>query len=567
MGLEKQGIKANEVSGWELEIPGGSPALRRALKEFSGTELLKVILELPNARQVVEELAPTDFFWLVKKIGEEDSLPLLEMASKEQWQHLMDLEVWRKDRIRMDQVALWLKRLHGVDAERLVQWLLEEGSLLANFFLGRLLDLTVRDHDTDEVPEGFFSLDAVYYLRVRDPEQEDWIRELMADIARLDYGGYQRLVLGLLEYLPSEAEEELYRLRSVRLAEQGFLPWEEAQAVYSPLSPEALVEGRPEVAGALELVDEERDLVPMIPLDKGEIGGLLARVLEGIQDPLSLDRIRLEFAALANQIISAEGIAVSDLEVMSRACRRAASYLNLGLEGLSCGDMFRAAELVAGRALVSIFRVGYGMALKLGWEGRKWVQGSWFRKMGLKPGFWGDRWGSMLEGLLQRRPAYFPGAQQAEEPRDFRHVEELEEASRTLERLKILDGLLERLLERYPWEPRLLADPEADFRPLLFNLWGRWIMGKEPEIAPMGLGDATSLLKLLRSKDRKTPYKMPGFEKQFVGFFLGHLPEADRELLAQTLAVLWREFKDEYERLPLEGLSGKFSRLIRIEGG
>lgn len=549
--------------GEELEIPGGSPALRKALKDLSGTGLLKVVLELPNARQVVEEMAPTDFFWLVKKIGEEDSLPLLEMASQEQWQHLVDLEVWRKDRIRLDQVGSWLKRLHGADVERLVQWLLEEGSLLASFFLGRLLDLTVRDHDTDEVQEGFFSLDGVYYLRVRDPEQEEWVRELLADMARLDYGGYQRLLLGLLEYLPSEAEEELYRLRNVRLAEQGFLPWEEAQAVYSPLKPEAVLEGAPEAAKALELEDEERDLVPMIPLDRGEIGGLLATILEGIQDPLFLDRIRLEFAALSNQIISAEGVAVSDLDVMGRACRRAASYLNLGLENLSQGNLPKAGELLAGLALVSIFRVGYGLALRLGWEARKWVQASWFRKMGLKPAFWGESWGSSLDGLLQRRPLYFPGA---EEPRDFRHVEELEETSRTLERLKTLDALLERLVERYPLDPRLLAHPEADFRPLLFNLWGKRMIGKEAEISPMGLEDAIRLLRLLRSKDRKAPYKMPGFERQFVGFFLEHFPEANRDLLAQTLGILWREFKDEYERLPLEELDGKFSRLLRIEG-
>lgn len=566
MSLEGKEMRPKEGSGWELDIPGGSPALRKGLKELSGTGLLKVILELPNARQVVEELAPTDFFWLIKKIGEEDSLPLLEMASKEQWQHLMDLEAWRRDRIRLDEVGLWLKRLHVADAERLVQWLLQEGNLLANFFLGRLLDLTVRDHDTDEVPEGFFSLDGVYYLRVRDPEKEDWIRELMADMARLDYGGYQRLLTGLLEYLPSDAEEELYRLRNVRLAEQGFLPWEEAQAVYSPLSPEALLEGAPEAARALELVDEERDLVPMIPLDRGEVGGLLARILWGIQDPLSLDRIRFEFAALSNQIISAEGVAVSDLEVMSRACRRAAAYLNLGLETLSRGELPRAGELLAGMALVSIFRVGYGMALKLGWEARKWLQGSWFRKMGLKPRFWGESWGSCLEGLLQRRPVYFPGTEQAEEPKDFSCLEDLEEASRTLERLKTLDTLLERLVEIYPLDPGLLAHPEADFRPLFFNLWGKWMIGKEAEISPMSLGDAAHFLKVLRSRDRRAPYKMPGFDKKFVGFFQEHFPEANRELLAQTLAILWREFKDEYERLPLEELNSRFSRLIRIVG-
>ncbi len=551
--------------GWELDVPGESRALRRAVQEHSGSALLKEILELPNARQVVEELAPTDFFWLVRKIGEDDSLPLLEMASTEQWQHLVDLEVWRKDRIHLDDVGLWLKRLQAADAERLSLWLLQEGDLLARFFLGRLLDVTVRDHDTDEVPEGFFSLDGVYYLRVRDPEQQEWIQELLADMARLDYGGYQRFLLGLAEYLPSEAEEELYRLRNLRLAEQGFLPWEEAQAVYSALRPEAVLEGAPEVPPALELGDEERDLVPMIPLEQGEVGGLLARTLGGIQDPIFLDRIRMEFAGLANQILSAEGAPLSDLELMGQACRRAASYLNLGLERLSLGDIRKATELVAGRALTSIFRVGYGLAMSLQAEARAWTQRSWFRKMGLEPEFWGEGWGSCLRGLLRRRPVYFQGGQEAEQYRDFRHLGELEETSRTLERVRSMDGLLERLMERYPMDPGFLVPPEAIFQPLLFNLWGRWVLGRDLRILPMRTEEAAELLRVLRGRERKPPYRMPGFERRFVGFFLENSPEGDREILGQALLIVWREFQDEYEMLPVEELDSRFARLIRLE--
>jgi hypothetical protein len=558
--------KGRQGAGGEPWLPTGGLALRRAVEELSGTSLLKAILELPNARQVVEEMAPTDLFWIVKKIGEEDSSQLLEMASTEQWQHLVDLEGWSRDRVHLDAVRAWLKRLQAADAERLALWLLQEGDLLARFFLGRLLDVTLRDHDTDEVPAGFFSLDGVYYLRVRDPEQQEWIQELLADMARLDYGGYQRFLLGLAEYLPSEAEEELYRLRNARLSEQGFLPWEEAQAVYCALRPEAVLDGAPEVPPALELGDEERDLVPMIPLDQGDVGGLLARILGRIQDPIFLDRIRMEFAGLANQILSAEGVPVTELEVMGQACRRAASYLNLGLERLSLGELRRAEELVASRALISIFRVGYGLALRLQAEARAWVEGSWFRKMGLEPEFWGERWGSCLRGLLRRRPAYFPGGQEAEQYRDFRHMGELEETSRTLERLKSMDGLLERLMERYPMDPGFLAHPEASFHPLLFNLWGRWVLGKDLQILPMRMEEAAQLLRVLRGRDRKPPYRMPGFERRFVGFFLEHSPEGDREILGQALLIAWGEFRDEYERLPVEELDARFARLIRLEG-
>lgn len=562
--MERGNQKGEPGTGGLVEILRGGPALRRVVQELSGTRLLKGILELPNPRQVVEELAPTDFFWLVKKIGEEDSLPVLELASTDQWQHLVDLEVWRKDRIQLDAVGFWLQRLHVADPERLARWLLEDGDLLARWFLGRILDVTVRDHDTDEVPDGFFSLDGVYYLHVRDPEQQEWVQELMGDMARLDYGGYQRILLGLAEYLPSEAEEELYRLRNVRLAEQGFLPFEEALGVYAPLDPEAVWDGGPGVPPFRHLEDEERDLVPMIPLDQGQAEGILAQALGRVNDPMLLDRIRLEFAGLANQILSADGMPVMDLEVMRQACRRAAAYLNLGLERLVGGEVWKADQVVAQQALVSIFRVGFGMALGLQQEARKWVQRSWFRKMGLGLGFWGEPWGPLVAGLLQRRPRYFSGGQEAEQYRDFQRLSELEESYRILGRLKALDRLLERLVERYPLDPGLVTHPESTFHPLLFNLWGKAVLGLDPGMEPLSLDQARDLFGTLRAGERRRPYRMPGFEQNFVGFFLGHFAEGEQGSLRQTLSLIWREFRDEYERLPLEELDPRFARFLAI---
>lgn len=543
----------------------GSPALRKAVQELSGTALLRGILELPNPRQVVEELAPTDFLWLVKRIGEEDSLPILELASTEQWQHLVDLEVWVKDRVGIQRLAVWLKRLHNADPERLAKWILEDADLMARFFLAKFLEVKVRDHDTDEVPEGFFSLDDVYYVHVRDPEQHEWIQELLGEMARLDYGGYLRILLGLAEYLPSEAEEELYRLRNVRLAEQGFLPFEEALRVYASLEPGAVLEGSPQVPLVFDLEDEERDLVPMIPLDQGHAEGLLARAMERVEDPVLLDRIRLEFAGLANQIISAEGMPVMELEVMGEACRRAASYLNLGLERLSSGDIRRAEEIVAGKALVSIFRVGFGMALQLQRKARKWLQESWFRKMGLGLGFWGDPWGQMLEALLQRRPRYLSGAHEPRHYRDFQRISELDEASRVLGRLGALDRLMERLVGTYHLNPSLVAHPESTFHPLLFNLWGKKVLGLNAKMEPLSLEEAKELLSVLRAKDKERPYRMCGFEQRFVEFFLAGAGDEDMPILKQTLSLIWGEFRDEYERLPVEELDPRFAKFMAIQ--
>ncbi len=559
------GDPPTEWKGLEVLTEGeGGTTLRDVIRGLSGTKLMERILELSDPRQVLQGLPPTDFYWVVKKVGEQDSLPLLELASEDQWEHLLDLEIWRRDRIALRETGSWLKRLHTADGVRLAHWLMGEGELLGRLYLSRLLDVKVKDQETDTVPDGFFTLDDVYYLRVRDPGQEGWIQELMADMAKLDYDGYVRLLLGLAERLPSDMEEELYRFRGTRLAECGFLPFEEALSVYSPLDPEEVMRGGPGVATIVELDEEEMELVPTVPWDHGVEGGLLAKAVGEIEDQATLDRLRLEFAGLANQLISAEGIPVMDLEVLTWACKRAASYLELGLERLTQGDMRRAGQILRDKAVISIFRVGFGTALRLQWEAKSWVKRSWFKRMGLGNGFWGETWGAALWGLLRKRPLYFLGEKEGEQHRDFRRIAEIEEAARILARLQVLDELLEALTASHPLDPMLLDHPEATFHPLLFNLWGRQILGMAPEMAPLGLDRARDLFTMLRRGDRKAPYRMPGFRERFVGFFAGRVPDPSRGTLSQALSMIWREFTEEYERVPLEELDERFVRFIRL---
>jgi len=91
-----------------------------------------------------------------------------------------------------------------------------------------------------DLPNEFFTVDGVFYIRVAETRYRDTIEDMIKRMALEDSSRYQALLLGLAGVLPAETEEELYRLRNVRLAEHGFLPFEEAISVYSPLEPEAL---------------------------------------------------------------------------------------------------------------------------------------------------------------------------------------------------------------------------------------------------------------------------------------------------------------------------------------
>jgi hypothetical protein len=106
----------------------------------------------------------------------------------------------------------------------------------------------------------------------------------------------------------------------MRLAEDGFLPWEEAMAIYSYRKPEAS-STRIEPAGETQpspvpvKPEEEQMLVPFAPILYAQRQNLLA---EGVRnmDPLLLDRIRIEFAGLCSQIMAADNVRPDEFEVL-----------------------------------------------------------------------------------------------------------------------------------------------------------------------------------------------------------------------------------------------------------
>jgi hypothetical protein len=540
----------------------------RDLLPLSGSDILNRILDCPDPRKAVQSLPVEDLFWILKKFGEEDALTLLELASVRQWEYVLDLELWRKDRLDVQLASRWLATLNQADGVRLARWLLSEGESLAHYHFFKAIDVVVTS-DKDEpydLPPGFFSLDGVFHIRVRDPQHREAMESIIRTMGTTDFLRYQALLLGLSGVLPAELEEEMYRRRNVRLAEHGFLPFEESISVYAPLEPERI-----KVEKALSLPDlpfdpEVRSLVPTAPFEQARSGNLLTQATVWIDDPWFLDRIHIEFAGLCNQIHSADGMQRHEMDDLIGTSRKAARYLNLALERLCGRDLTAAAAVLRAHPLVTLFRVGFGLALKVKWEAERWYRGSWCHRQAVGPAFWGDRWGATLAGLLSERPKFHAGPGSEEEYKDFEWLSELAESMMVLRRLMVLDGLIEKLTEQQRGEP-FLHDPESTFHALLFNSWGRGVLGLPPGFAGISLKEVKRLLSILRGKGRKAPYGMAGFEEKFVAYFMNVESHADAEasiILKETLALIWHEFVEEYMDVALSELDGRYIRFISI---
>ncbi|MDI6615207.1 MAG: DUF6178 family protein, partial [Syntrophaceae bacterium] len=407
----------------------------KELLKLSGSALLNRILDEESPKVFIRCLPEEDFFWIVKRIGEADCLPLLRLASEDQWEYLLDLETWEKDRLDADRVLSWLSLLSDADPARFAVWLFSQGDALFSLLINGKAEVIIRDGEEEaDLSAGYFTLDGRFYIRPIREEDREAIEGLLRTLASKDHHAYQALLYGLAALIPTEVEEELYRFRNGRLAEHGFLPYEEAVAVYAPLDPAVLRAEKPPLLLPGRLCStEEGALIPVSPLMHVGEDLLFAEALSRIGDPLLQDRIRLEFAGLCNRIIAAGAFAeAADVDYPTASCRRVTSYLNVALERLCGSDGEAAAVLLQSHPLLTIFRVGYGFAMKLQWEANRWRKESWFVRQGKGNDFWGTPWGEMLDGLLAIPPRLYAEKNVPDLFRDFRSVRDIDDARKIL---------------------------------------------------------------------------------------------------------------------------------------
>jgi hypothetical protein len=550
-----------------------SPTVRALdiLKEvypLSGQMVLDRILREDHPRELVHGLPQEDFYWLVKKAGDNDCLTLLEMASQDQWQYLLDMELWRKDRLNPDQAFQWLERLKQADPDKLARWLFVEGEAFAYFYFFKSIQVVIKEEEEVlDLDEDFIAFDGVFYFRVLDKRHSETIEDILRAMAGYDLDRYHAVLLGLAGVLPAEIEEEMYRMRNIRLAEHGFLPFDEALSIYAPLDAGTISAEEPEEKAYIFTDEIERSLVPLSPLYHAGGPNLLTEAFSRITDSLLLDRIRLEFAGLCNHILSADGIMVDDLEVLIKTCRKAAGYLNLTLEKLCGEDLASAERLLRDHPLVSVFRVGFGLALKLKWKVEAWLKKSWFYGYDLEFDFWGEDWGGTLTGLLEDRPRFYAGLKEGEAYKDFEGISELDTCGSLINRLRVLDRLLARLTGLYPLDEAVIQSPRLTFHRLLFNFWARQLLKLDPCFSSISPAQAREFFGHIRGGKKVPPYRISEFKPKFIRDFMAldsSLEAEDAEILKETLSLIWEEFGEEYQRVSTSDLDGRFTKFIRI---
>jgi hypothetical protein len=540
----------------------------KELLTASGKKALQLILDSPTPAHLVQSLAEEDLFWLVQEIGPEDALPVLSLASNDQWQYFLDLELWEKDRLGNASVNRWLDLLLKADPHRFLMWGLRENLELIELHLSKNIDVRIMEEDESpsDFEEGYFTLDDVFYIRIRHEEYDQTVTAFLKRLADHDLNRFQQVMLELVTVQAAEAEENLYRLRNVRLAEKGFLPFEEAIGIYQRLDAEDLLN----MGRKVDKVLQEPHLPQPISVSTSlhiQDQGLFFMALRHIGDHHTLERLQLELAGMCNQIISADGLSIREKEDLAAVVRKACGYLDIGLQELDAGDPDKGARLVQKYALNQIFRVGYGAGLQLKWKAEKWVKNSWFVKQALGLSFWGLQWEGLLDGLLRKRPLYYAGLREGEPYREFRALEEITRCHKALDQIMALDRLLSRVLTHGSLAHPMKASQPLNYKNLLLTCWARNHLGLSEAVKPLLVEDFKAFFRHLLGAGEKPRLVVESMKQSFWDWLVLRSGLAAVEVQGQVgtaLDSLFRELENEYGSVSIEDLDPRYVRHILV---
>lgn len=493
--------------------------LRRAALALPAEKAMDVILDARQPAALVHSIPETDLFFLIQDIGPEDSMPLLSLASNAQWDFMLDMGVWKGDRIETRSLTRWLNLRFLADPDRFIRWFQDEATEFIEWYLFKNIQIRVQEPDEEpaDIPDAFMTIDNMAYFRFMpesgdptssedetdasdtDEERYTFITGFLKKLYSEDPVRYQNVMQETMTILSAETEEEAWRLRNIRMAEKGFLPFDEAVGVYQPLKPDAVPR---------RIISKKRTGDPHLPVPAYASGMMAAdnvfvRSLKTLEKDFMLAEIQTELASLINQLVVADQKKIESRADIEEIVKKAVGYLTIGLERLSAKplDVVRSASLIRSRLLSGIFRVGYGAALELKWQAQGWVKESWFMARKLPLGFWGEAWFGVLGGLLIKKPLFFDNYQTGVLYREFRTLEDIQTTQAMLNQIVRIDQILGAMtddltlfLQAIPSRQRL------SYKNLLLSRWAQCHIGLSPESVPIPMENFTRFFRELFGK-------------------------------------------------------------------
>lgn len=419
-------IRIAKKSIEELLAPTRRDAVTGRLVPVPARERIDNIISHPHARRIVEAMDAQSVFGLIREAGINDALELVEMATPQQLQAFVDFDAWTKDEFELRTFTDWLELIlqssderfaamyKAFDHQAFVLWFRET---VAVYEWEEDLDLL------DRIEDNVYTSPCGQFAMVI-PDEENYAAEVRLFLERLYAMDIEEALTLMSEArwnLSIELQEELYQARTARLAEFGFVPFDEAIAIFGWLDPiewarnqrERLVEGTmieaPLRVGELAPLDQQ--LVAVEECFDDAEGSWFARAMAALPsimgDALAADVLgatMTQLRAVAQRVLVADQGIPGDPDMTLSATRRALNAISLGLEFVADGDVKLAARVLAAVPLRDIHRAGFSVGLQLQRQARDLAARGNLSVTDAPISLLQPEDAALIEGLLQPRP-------------------------------------------------------------------------------------------------------------------------------------------------------------------
>jgi hypothetical protein len=556
-------------------------------------QALEAILGADQPATLIQSFPDQDLYYLMHHIGVDDFIPVLSLASSQQWEYFLDMDVWQADRLDLPSMTQTLEMLFKADPQRLLRWIIKEKPDFLEYYFFKSMVIRILEHDEDpsDFGDDFSTLDHQFYFRFpeisrevkdvvnevallgdeddADPageleknreRAESLISGMLNSLAEMDLSICQAVLMESSAIIPSETEEEQYRLRNVRLAEKGFLPHYEASGVYQPLT---LKDITPRTSFWLTLPWLGTDL-PVFPRFADRLmpqESLFAKALGGVVEETTLMNLQAEFASLVNRVISADKVTIKSREDMDSMVKKTCGYLSLGLEIIhgqseTCLPPHGMGIIMA-YSLETIFQVASGAGIRIKTACGQWYEDSWMAFRDFSLTFLGETWLGVVGGLLLARPLYFDNYATGVLYRPFASLNDIMESAQRLALIQEMDTLIRSIDPEIPSDiPSFLT-----WKSLLLTLWSRACLDMDMVVESIPLSRFQPFFKALFSRDGEDEENGRIAHNKRADFVLWLEQASGREHLCENITGVVPALFDELE----EEFGGVMERDIEPE--
>ncbi|MCW8132610.1 MAG: hypothetical protein KIS92_19835, partial [Planctomycetota bacterium] len=321
---------------------------------LQGDDLQEWLLLSSDCTDLVRALPPEHLHHAIKMIGEEDALSLLQAASSEQMQALMDIEWFTEGKLDRRKVTKWIElllTLNEDEADQAMQGL--DPNALAEY---------LRPHVKPTVSREQLLL--ALHMRQHylfTPDDLECTKDLARHFLDFLYSVDRDLFAELLELIVAEEKEivenDMYGGREDRLIKRGFPVVAKAEHLLEP------IDARP--YGIKWPGEDDAPAAQTAALQKtGPAAPFLLSVMAFGRAKGDLgDRTERAFikdaADLANSLLIAHAKDPGEPNVKRDALAAVQVLASVGLEALAKSNVIAGVELIKSTDLVELFQLGW----------------------------------------------------------------------------------------------------------------------------------------------------------------------------------------------------------------